>query len=388
MITVRIKKDFGGRAAQQSVDAAHAASEGRGVFKLEAEFDAPSGITILFGASGSGKTSTIKAIAGILRPDSGLITLNGLTLFDSERRVDTPIRERGVGLVFQNLSLFPHMTALGNVEFAVSGEARHARRRRALELMERLRIAHTAPRKPSDISGGEAQRVALARALASRPRLLLLDEPLSAIDEATKQEIISDLKMINRDLQLPVIYVTHNRDEAVSLGDYLVAYDGGRVAATGEPLEILGGAVSPRVARMSGVENLFEGVVIKRDVSAGTMTIEIADRAETCRLDVPLGKEGESQRVTVAVRSGDILIATEELRQTSARNVLSGHINSLEERGAHSVVRVKSGVTWTVSVTRQAVSELRLRPGQQIWMAIKTHSCYLLEERGRTKSAE
>ena len=358
------------------------AHEGGGAFTLETEFDAPSGITILFGASGSGKTSTIKSIAGILRPDSGFIKLSGDTLFDSTRGIDRPIRERGVGLVFQNLALFPHMTALGNVEFAANGLPRAERRRRALELMERLRITHTAPRKPRDISGGEAQRVALARALASRPRLLLLDEPLSAIDEATKQDIISDLKMINRDLHLPVIYVTHNRDEAVSLGDYLVAYDCGRVAATGEPLEILGGAVSARVARMSGVENLFEGVVIKKDSLAGTMTVEVKDRDDTCLLEVPLGKEREGQRVTVAIRSGDILIATEELHRTSARNILSGHINAIEERGAHSIIRVRSGVTWTVSVTRQAVSELRLLPGQKIWMAIKTHSCYLLEKQG------
>ncbi|MBD0371963.1 MAG: molybdenum ABC transporter ATP-binding protein [Pyrinomonadaceae bacterium] len=374
MIAVRIKKEFGEREAQGEEHLPH------GAFRLEAEFDAPSGITILFGASGSGKTSTIKAIAGILKPDSGLIKLNGNTLFDSELRVDRPIRERGVGLVFQNLALFPHMTALGNVEFAVRSGARDERRRRALELMERLRIKHTAPRRPRDISGGEAQRVALARALASRPRLLLLDEPLSAIDEATKQEIISDLKMINRDLRLPVIYVTHNRDEAVSLGDYLVAYDAGRVAAAGEPLEILGGAVNARVARITGVENIFEGVVVKRDATAGTMTVEVRDGGDTCHLEVPLGKEHEGQRVRVAVRSGDILIAAEELLRTSARNILPGHINVLEERGTQSIVRVRSGVTWTVSVTRQAVKELGLVPGQRIWMAIKTHSCYLLEE--------
>jgi molybdate transport system ATP-binding protein len=247
--------------------------------------------------------------------------------------------------------------------------------------MERLRITHTAPRRPRDISSGEAQRVALARALASRPRLLLLDEPLSAIDEATKQDIISDLKMINRDLQLPVIYVTHSRDEAVSLGDYLIAYDCGRVAAAGEPLEILGGAVNARVARITGVENIFEGVVVKRDAGGGTMTVEVADRTGACSLEVPLGKEREGQRVMVAVRSGDILIATQELRRTSARNILGGDIIAIEERGVQSIVRVKGGVTWTVSVTRQAVSELGLQSGQKIWMAIKTHSCYLLEER-------
>lgn len=378
MIAVRIKKEFGEGAAPGP--AADAYAKGRGAFTLDAEFDAPSGITILFGASGSGKTSTIKSIAGIIRPDSGFIRLGDSTLFDSKRRIDMPIRERGVGLVFQNLSLFPHMTALGNVEFAAGGPARHERRRRALELMERLRIAHTAPRRPRDISGGEAQRVALARALASSPRLLLLDEPLSAIDEATKQEIISDLKMINRDLHLPVIYVTHSRDEAVSLGDYLVAYDAGRVAAAGEPLEILGGAVSARVARITGVENIFEGVVIKRDGAAGTMTLEVRDRTGTCSMEVPLGREAEGQRVRVAIRSGDILIATEELRRTSARNILPGHIIAIEERAAQSIVKVRSGVGWTASVTRQAVNELGLAPGQKIWMAIKTHSCYLLEE--------
>jgi len=377
MIVVRIKKDFGERAGQGALVTDH--HEGQGAFRLEAEFDAPGGITILFGASGSGKTSTIKAIAGILRPDSGHISLNNQTLFDSVRGIDKPVRSRRVGLVFQNLALFPHMTALGNVEFAVMGASREDRRRRALELMERLRITHTASRRPRDISGGEAQRVALARALASRPALLLLDEPLSAIDEATKQEIIPDLKMINRDLKLPVIYVTHNRDEALSLGDYLVVYDRGRIIATGEPLEILGGPVNARVARMTGAENIFEGFVVKRDQAVGTMTIEVTDRGgEACRLEVPLGSEKEEVRV--AIRSGDILIATEEPRRTSARNILRGRISAIEERSTQSIVRVSCGVTWTVSVTRQAVKELGLQPDQHIWMAIKTHSCYLLEE--------
>jgi molybdate transport system ATP-binding protein len=379
MITVRVRKDFDERASKGALSANSATGEERARFSLDVEFDAPAGVTILFGASGSGKTSTIKAIAGILKPDSGLILLDGHTLFDSGHNVDRPIRERRVGLVFQNLALFPHMTALGNVEFAAGDASRRERRRHALELMERLRISHTSARRPADISGGEAQRVALARALASRPRLLLLDEPLSAIDEATKQGIISDLKMINRDLRVPVIYVTHNRDEAVALGDYLVAYDHGRVAARGEPLEILNGPVNLHVARMTGVENIFDAVVVKRDGRAGTMTVKLLDGAGECRLDVLPGKEREGERVRVAVRSGDILIATEEFRSTSARNILAGHITAVEDRDAHATLRVKSGVNWRVSLTRQAVSELRLQPGQKIWMAIKTHSCYLLE---------
>lgn len=378
MIGVRIRKGFGGNAAGDW--RAAPAQKERSPFRLGVDFDAPAGITILFGPSGSGKTSTIQAIAGIMRPDSGNITVNGQTLFDSERGMDVPIRERRLGLVFQNLALFPHMTVLGNVEFATNNLSRRERRRRALELLERLRIAHTAERRPRDISGGEAQRVALARALASRPRLLLLDEPLSAIDEATKHEIISDLKMINREMSLPIIYVTHNRDEAITLGDYLVVYDHGRVALAGEPIEILGGPFSVRVARMTGVENIFKGVVINSEAQGGTMTVELNDRSDSCHLDVPLGKEQKGDRVTIAVRSGDILIATEELRRTSARNILRAKIDSIEERGALALLRVKSGVTWTVSITPQSISELKLTPGQEIWMAIKTHSCYLLEE--------
>ncbi len=376
MISIRIRKAFGGgsRNAAQMTEAA------RNKFSLSIDVEVPPEITILFGPSGSGKTTTIKSIAGIIRPDSGHISINGHTLFDSEHGINEPIRSRKVGLVFQNLALFPHMTAFSNVEFATNGLARHERRARAIELLERLRIAHTAGRRPHEISGGEAQRVALARALASQPQLLLLDEPLSAIDETTKQDIIADLKMINRELHLPIIYVTHNRDEAIMLGDYLIAYEDGQIAAAGEPVEIFGGAVTPSVARLTGVENNFEGVVIQRNADAGTMTVRFTDESGEIELEVPLAREKQSNRVRVAVRSGDILLATEEIRSTSARNILCGEIRTIEERSNRFIVRVHSGVVWTVSVTSQAVSELRLVPGQKIWLAIKTHSCHLLNE--------
>lgn len=376
MISVEIKKGFGKRAGDHSGGAARDVGN---EFALAVEFNAPPKITILFGASGSGKTTTIKSIAGIIQPDSGRISINGHTLFDSRQGINVPIRKRSVGLVFQNLALFPHMSALGNVEFAMNDLSRHQRRGRALELMERLRITHTAPRRPGEISGGEAQRVALARALAGGPKLLLLDEPLSAIDEATKHDIIADLKKINRDLRLPIIYVTHNRDEAITLGDYLIAYESGQVAAAGEPLEILRAPVIASVARLTGVENVFDSVVVERNLDAGTTTVRISDQRGSCLLDIPLGKEDPGDGVIVAVRSGDILLATEELRLTSARNILYGHITEIEERGDHCLVRVKSGVTWLVNLTRQAVKELGLLNGQEIWLAIKTHSCYLLD---------
>jgi molybdate transport system ATP-binding protein len=379
MISVRISKDFGGKAASDLRADGQTSHDARSKFTLVVEFDAPPGINILFGASGSGKTTTIKSIAGIIKPDSGHISINGHTLFDSEQGINQPIRARGVGLVFQNLALFPHMSALANVEFAIGAASRQERRARALELMERLRITHTAARRPVDISGGEAQRVALARALASRPRLLLLDEPLSAIDEATRRDIIADLKMINRELRLPIMYVTHNRDEAIMLGDHLIAYEHGRIVGTGEPVEIFGGPVVASVARLTGVENIFEGVVSQRNTDAGTMTVRVKDGSGACDLEIPLGQESRGNNVIVAIRAGDILLAAEELRSTSARNMLRGQITAIEDRGAHSIVRVQSGVAWAVSVTRQAVAELGLSHGRMIWLAIKTHSCYLLD---------
>jgi molybdate transport system ATP-binding protein len=375
MISVNIKKEFNGKSIGK---ARNAGGTARG-FTLDIEFDLPLGITILFGASGSGKSTTIKSIAGIIEPDSGSISINDHVLFDSKRGINIPIRKRRVGLVFQNLALFPHLSALSNVEFPIADLSRQDRREQALELMERLRIRHTALRRPCEISGGEAQRVALARALASKPQLLLLDEPLSAVDGATKQGIIADLKMLNRELQLPMIYVTHSRDEAVSLGEHLIAYESGCIVAVGEPVEVFDGPVIASVARLTGVENLFEGVMVKRNSAAGTMTVVVSDQSGSSYLDVPLGKQNPSDRVIVAVRSGDILLATEDLRSTSARNVLCGVVTAIEERNDYLIVRVKSGVSWAVSITRQASVELNLSIGQSIWLAIKTHSCYLLD---------
>ncbi|HLM55867.1 MAG TPA: ATP-binding cassette domain-containing protein, partial [Pyrinomonadaceae bacterium] len=184
MLNVRVRKRLGGEG------------DGEG-FTLDVAFDAPPGVTVLFGASGSGKTLTLKTVAGLVRPDSGRISAGGRVLYDSEGNVDVPVARRRVGYLFQNLALFPHMTALENVEFAAAADERKARRERAMSLLEGLGVTHAANRRPRAISGGEAQRVALARALAASPEVLLLDEPLSALDEPVKLRIVSDLKRLN-----------------------------------------------------------------------------------------------------------------------------------------------------------------------------------------------
>jgi molybdate transport system ATP-binding protein len=362
MLEVRLRKRFGPE------------------FTLDVDFAAPPGVTVLFGASGSGKTLTLRAVAGLLRPDAGRVSAAGRVLFDSEAGVNVPVARRQVGYLFQDLALFPHMTALENVEFAAGGVPRKERRGLALSLLERLGVAHAAGRRPREVSGGEAQRVALARALAASPRVLLLDEPLSALDEPVRLRIVKDLKELNEELRLPVLYVTHSRDEALMLGGRAVIYERGSVAAEGPPEEIFAAPASETVARLTGVENIFEGVVVKRDDAAGTMVVELKGPAgAACRVEVPLGPSAEGARVRVAVRSGDILLAAEEPRGLSARNVLRGRVSAIEERSAHTLVRVESGVTWAASVTRHALEALGLRPGREVWLAFKTYSCRVYE---------
>jgi molybdate transport system ATP-binding protein len=359
---------------------AEARGEGGAGFTLDVEFRAPPGVTILFGASGAGKSQTLRAVAGLTRPDEGRISVGDEIFFDSARGVNLPVRQRRVGYLFQHLALFPHMTALENVEFGAAAASRGERRAKALALLERFGVVHAAGRRPRAVSGGEAQRVALARALACEPRLLLLDEPLSALDEPVKLDIISALKNLNRDLRLPILYVTHNRDEALSLGEHALVFERGRVVAAGEPHEVFGSPRSASVARLTGVENVFEGTVLSRSETSGTMLVGLGDEgAGVCRVEVPLGRIDVGGRVTLAVRSGDILLAAHEPRGLSARNVLAGRVERVERRAEQTLVYVRSGVAWAAGVTHQSVQELSLKTGSPVWLAVKTLSFTVLD---------
>jgi molybdate transport system ATP-binding protein len=388
MLTARFRKTFPSDSSSVALtidaranDPRAGASNSQDGFVLDVDFSAPPGVTILFGASGSGKTQTLKTVAGLTRPDDGLIMVNGETLFDSARGFHLPVNRRRVGYVFQSLALFPHMTARANVEFAAHDLPRRERRERASALLERFGVGHTAERRPREISGGEAQRVALARALASEPRMLLLDEPLSALDEPVKLSIMSDLREMNRRLRLPILYVTHSRDEALALGERALVFERGRIVAEGEPHEVFGSPASIGVARLAGVENIFEGVVLNRNESAGTMLVELksVEGGASCRVEVPLGSARVGGRVTVAVRSGDVLLATSEPRDISARNVLRGRVSQIERRSGETLVRVECGVTWSASVTRQSLEELEIEVGRAVWLAFKTYSCRLFD---------
>jgi molybdate transport system ATP-binding protein len=203
-------------------------------FRLDVAFVVPPGVTVLFGPSGSGKSRTLGCIAGIVRPDRGMIRLGADVWFDDARGTVVPIHARRVAYVFQSLALFPHLTAAENVAFGIEGSAPRAERRaRAGDALARMRVGHLADRRPGTFSGGEAQRVALARAFAMRPRVLLLDEPFSALDAGVKRDLLDELREWLGRERLPAVLVTHAVDEAMRLGDRVVVLDRGAVRAEG-----------------------------------------------------------------------------------------------------------------------------------------------------------
>lgn len=203
-------------------------------FELEVSFGLPNGVTVLLGPSGSGKSTTLAVISGLMQADSGRIVLDGRVLCDAGSRVHLPPESRGIAIVFQSLALFPHLNALDNVAFGLSRAIdRRDRRRVAGSWLERMKVLHLAERRPRTFSGGEAQRVALARALASSPRALLLDEPFSALDEDLRGELRKEVRSLVLELGIPTLFVTHDRTDALAVGDRVVVLREGKVERTG-----------------------------------------------------------------------------------------------------------------------------------------------------------
>ncbi|HVB99077.1 MAG TPA: molybdenum ABC transporter ATP-binding protein [Candidatus Dormibacteraeota bacterium] len=353
-------------------------------FSLEIHFAVPAGISILFGGSGAGKTTTLGMVAGIVQPDQGRICLAGRVLFDSAAAIDVDVSRRSVGYVFQDLALFPHLTVERNVRYGLRHLPEPERRRRAGEILESFRIAHLGRRMPAEISGGERQRTALARALVTRPRVLLLDEPLSALDAATKGRIVDDLRAWNRERRIPILYVTHSREEVFALGERVIVFEKGKISAQGPPQDVLGAPRTETVAQLAGFENIFDAEVAAVHEAAGTMTCRLLPGA--VQLEVPLARieariesgVESGAAVRVGVRAGDILLAIEEPRGLSARNVLRGTLTSLEEKDFKVLARVDCGAAFTVLLTPDACRSLALAPGQAVWLILKTHSCHLL----------
>ena len=362
-----LTKRFGGLTAVNSVS-----------FELRREQ-----IVGLIGPNGAGKTTLLRLITKILRPDAGRIFLHGEDLTGLR---PWEVVERGIAGTFQNTRPFRHLPIVANVMVPLigprnrrSGEWVKRIEAKAMDALEFVGISDMALEPASALSQGDLKRLEVARAIATEPELLLLDEPLAALDYVTQSRIIDDLRTWNRARNLPILYVTHSHREVYALAERVIVLEQGRLVADGTPHDVLQSPTEESVAQLAGFENFFDATVVTVRPDAGTMQCHLDGSGAD--LEVPLSAAPVGSKVRVAIRAGDILLANREPAGLSARNVLAGTIAALKREGARIVAEVDAGNRFVVHLTPGAVESLELAVGRGVWLVVKTHSCRLLRDK-------
>jgi molybdate transport system ATP-binding protein len=342
-------------------------------FQLQVAFTAPPGVTILVGHSGAGKTTLLRAIAGICDPDKGRIVIAGRVLFDSESNVKVEPAKRKVAFVFQDLALFPHLTVEENVAYGLRKLARAAKENRVTEILNSFQIAKLSRRKPQEISGGEQQRVALARALVTEPSVLLLDEPLSSLDARTKAGIIDDLRAWNEAHGIPILYVTHNHEEVLALGEHAISLEGGEVSAQGTPASV----VKPyrqSMAEVISFENVFDAAVVDVREKSGTMVCRVG--GTSVEIQLPIAHVTPGSPMHVGIKADEILLTRGRPTMLSACNLIPGRVKQMESFGTIVEARIDAGAEFRVHLPADSPECMNLRYGDSTWMVIRPQSCH------------
>ncbi len=355
-----------------------------GGFRLELAFSVEAGdVLVLFGPSGAGKTTALRTIAGLARPDAGHITIAGRSVFADGTAapgpaVWVPPHRRHVGYVTQQNHLFPHLTVRRNIGYGLQNRRSGSAQLRVSALIDALRLNGLEERRVWQLSGGQRQRAALARALAPSPDLLLLDEPFAALDMELRREIGQELRSTVRLLNVPVILVTHSREEALALGDTVQIIDEGKTVAIGPPLTVLEQPGRGRVARLVGVENLLEMDVAARLPHDGTMVCAAGGHS----LEAPLADGcAVGDAVTVGIRASDIILASGPLPQSSARNTWAGTVSSVSLRApGYEVALDCDGMILRCHITGASLEAMNITLGMPLWAIFKASSCFLLSD--------
>ena len=344
-------------------------------FTLDVKFDAPMpGVVALFGPSGCGKSMTINIIAGLLVPDRGRISLDDGVLLDTARQVAVAAERRGIGYVFQDARLFPHLNVASNLQYA----QRRTRRAPYVSLERVLSLLDLEPlleRRAHQLSGGERQRVAIGRALLSQPQLLLLDEPLAALDRERREEVLPYLEILRDQLSIPMIYVSHQFDEVLRLATDIVLMQSGRVAAEGSITQM---SLDPKLRALIGpdaVGAVLDGTVIGEDAAGGLVRVRMGDGE--IRVEAAALAAGTRLRVQLLAR--DVIVSTRAPQYLSVRNSLQGVVTSIEGDGEGSgsdlvAINIGVGTSILARVTRAASRELELAKGMPVWALIKAVS--------------
>lgn len=344
-------------------------------FELDIDASFDSRITAIFGPSGSGKTTLLDAVAGLRRIADGEITIDGRTLFSSARGINLSPQQRGIGYVPQEGALFPHLSVRKNVLFGAERTGYATKTIKTDHVLNILEIGHLLDRPVTNISGGEAQRVALARAILSQPELLLLDEPLAALDIGLKEKILPYLGRVRDEFQIPMIYVTHSLTEVLTLADWVLMIREGRLITQGVPREALRSSHAILQISEEQFENVFTVTFVESDTEAGRSKVRLQSGEE---LFIPYLAQPSNRTLQVRIGADDIIVATQKPEGISAGNVLPGTIRTIDLLDGQAMLTVFAGEEFYVSVTAAAVSKLGLRDDSRVFLIMKTRSFHLL----------
>jgi molybdate transport system ATP-binding protein len=342
----------------------------------EARFEIPGpgfSVTVLFGPSGSGKTTALRLLAGLERADRGSIRFGEATWSDAAQNIHLSPQQRGLGFLPQAYSLFPHLSVAANLGYGLSALAPQERSTRVSELLELLDLKGLEDRHPGELSGGQQQRVSLGRALARRPKLLLLDEPLSALDRPSQLRLRKELRDLLRTLDIPTVLVTHDRAEALQLGDRLVVMDRGRVCQSGDIQQVFDRPTDPAVAAILGVETVVRGQI--EAITEGMATIQVGSALLLAADPGSLGWQ-----VFVCIRGEDVAVERGDGSgaESTARNRLPARIMAIQPEGPLVRISLDCGFPLEALVTRQACVDLELAEGDQVSAILKAAAIHLI----------
>lgn len=341
-------------------------------FTLDLDLTLPArGVSAIVGPSGSGKTTLLRCVAGLEKADQALIEINGNCWQDSQRGLWLPPHKRALGYVFQEASLFDHLSVQGNLDYGRRRSAEPAGNEQAAQIIELLGIGHLLQRGTNGLSGGERQRVGIARALLANPRLLLLDEPLTALDPQRKADILPYLERLHAELDIPLLYVSHSPDEVARLADHLVLLENGTLRASGS-LQTLLPRLDLPMAHSDDARSVLHGQVSACDDHYQLLELTLA--GSVLKLRVPHAALPLGQQVRVAVQARDVSLALEKPQHSSVLNQLPARIEAIEpgNHPAQTLVRLALGDNALLArVTRYSADQLQLQPGLEVWVQIK-----------------
>jgi molybdate transport system ATP-binding protein len=349
-------------------------------FDTSVELSAEQELMVLFGPSGAGKSLILKMVSGIIRPDAGIVSVDGETVFDSSSGIDAAIRKRKIGYLFQDYALFPHMTVRDNIAYGVPRTDKARAEGRVKELIEVMRLTGLENRYPHEISGGQKQRTALARTLAAGPRILLLDEPFSALDFQVREKLRADLANIHRLFPVTTVLVTHDLEEAFMLGSRIAVINNGRFEQVGSREDVFYRPATRNVARFLGVRNIFDGRVLNirgEEVEIDTPGLGTIKTHAPKRLGLSVGGQ-----VTFCIRPEEILVIRPEKGPGKvADNVVEGDILSTTGKGSTHILYLGSGATGVVlkiELPNFVLRKLGLKEGKRIKVALKKENIWII----------